>query len=233
MVRAQTFRIGERFEIARALFQAVKWLAWKRRLLALLAAFGLLVASVSSVLLAFTILLRFAEILPALTFIWLARFVIALGIVSSALSIWVGVRWLVRERLDQVLRAVDDAFGGETFRNAFDLANLREDETFVSPQFARVAIAEAWRKWQEANSNGLAKTLTTSHRKRAVAVWTFTVPLLVLVVLSVRFGWLSLSAFLELYRDAQSVLAFEKQGRLRLSVIWSGKKAAGEMTVLK
>jgi hypothetical protein len=109
MVRAQTFRIGERFEIARALFQAVKWLAWKRRLLALLAAFGLLVASVSSVLLAFTILLRFAEILPALTFIWLARFVIALGIVSSALSIWVGVRWLVRERLDQVLRAVDDA----------------------------------------------------------------------------------------------------------------------------
>jgi len=125
MVRAQTFRIGERFEIARALFQAVKWLAWKRRLLALLAAFGLLVASVSSVLLAFTILLRFAEILPALTFIWLARFVIALGIVSSALSIWVGVRWLVRERLDQVLRAVDDAFGGETFRNAFDLANLR------------------------------------------------------------------------------------------------------------
>ncbi|MCS3920501.1 DUF4175 family protein [Fervidibacter sacchari] len=233
MVRAQTFRIGERFEIARALFQAVKWLAWKRRLLALLAAFGLLVASVSSVLLAFTILLRFAEILPALTFIWLARFVIALGIVSSALSIWVGVRWLVRERLDQVLRAVDDAFGGETFRNAFDLANLREDETFVSPQFARVAIAEAWRKWQEANSNGLAKTLTTSHRKRAVAVWTFTVPLLVLVVLSVRFGWLSLSAFLEFYRDAQAVLAFEKQGRLRLSVIWSGKETAGEMTVLK
>jgi hypothetical protein len=138
---------------------------------------------------------RFAELVPALAFIWLARFGIALGTVSSMLSIWLGVRWLFRERLNQVLRAIDDAVGGETFRNAFDLANLREDETFVSPQFARIAIAEAWRKWQEANSNGLASTLTAHHRKRTFVAWAIALPLLCSVLLSVRFGWLSLSVF--------------------------------------
>jgi len=233
MVRAQTFRIGERFEIAKALSQEVKRLAWKRRLWALMAAFGVLVASASSVLLAFAILLRFAELVPALAFIWLARFGIALGTVSSMLSIWLGVRWLFRERLNQVLRAIDDAVGGETFRNAFDLANLREDETFVSPQFARIAIAEAWRKWQEANGNGLASTLTAHHRKRAFVAWAIALPLLCSVLLSVRFGWLSFPSFLELYRDAQAISAFEKHGRLRLSVLWNGKEATREMTVLK
>jgi hypothetical protein len=233
MVRVQTFHIGERFEIAKALSQEVKRLAWKRRLWALLAAFGLLVAFVSSVLLAFAMLLYFAEIVPPLAFVWLSHIGIALGVILSALSVLVGVRWLFRERLNQVLRAIDDAVGGETFRNAFDLANLHEDETFVSPQFARIAIAEAWRKWQEANSNGLAKALTASHRKRAVAVWAFAIPLSVLALLSAGLGWLSLSALLELYRDAQAVLAFEKHGRLRLSVLWNGKEAARELTVLK
>jgi len=232
MVRAQTFRIGERFEIAKALSQEVKRLAWKRRLWALMAAFGVLVASASSVLLAFAILLRFAELVPTLAFIWLARFGIALGTVSSMLSIWLGVRWLFRERLNQVLRAIDDAVGGETFRNAFDLANLSEDETFVSPQFARIAIAEAWRKWQEANGNGLASTLTAHHWKQAFVAWAIALPLLCSVLLSVRFGWLSFPSFLELYRDAQAILAFEKHGRLRLSVLWNGKEATREMTVL-
>ena len=81
MVRAQTFRIGERFEIAKALLQAVKRLAWKRRLWTFLSAFGLLATSVSSVLLVFAILLRFSELVPALAFIWLVRFGVTLGIV--------------------------------------------------------------------------------------------------------------------------------------------------------
>lgn len=231
MVRAQIVRIGERFEIARALLKAVKELTWKRRFWTLLAALGLLAASVSSVLTALATLVHFAEILSPPIFARLFQFGLVLGAILVVLSLWVGVSWLLKERMNLVVRAIDEIFGGETFRNALDLTELRDDDPFVSPQFARIAIAMAWRKWQDAKGEGVVSSLTALHRKRTFAILPPALTLLALAFWSIHLG--QLSVLLELYRDAQKFWAFERHGKLVLSVIWGGNQKSGEAVVLK
>lgn len=224
MDKAQTMRIGERFEIAKALRRAVQWLAWRRRFWTILAALGLLGAATALLVITLSALTFFFDHLSPFAFVWSVRLNLVLFGIALALIASVSVSWLLKERIPEVLAAIDSSFGGEVFRNAFDLANLREDEQFVSPHFARIAIAHAWQKWQQANREGIVNAVTAPHLKRSLFSLTVALSLSLLSLVLSRSLQFSFSHLWAIYNDCQAALAFERNGRLRLSVKGDGKK---------
>ncbi|MGQ9729130.1 MAG: DUF4175 family protein [Candidatus Fervidibacter sp.] len=224
MDKAQTMRIGERFEIAKALRKSVQRLAWKRRFWTILAALGLPAAATALLIITLSALTFFFDYLSPFAFVWSVRLNLALFGVAVALIALTSARWFLKEKISEVLAAIDSGFGGEVFRNSFDLANLREDEQFVSPHFARIAIVRAWQKWQQANQEGVLNALTAPHFKRSLFSLSVAISLSLLAFALSRSLQFSFSDLWAIYNDCQAALAFERNGRLRLSVKEDGKK---------
>lgn len=218
MVRTHRIQIAEKFEPAKAIRSVVASLAWQRRLWAFVAvaSFGAILLAVA--VFAFAAIQISAHKLSPLTILWLLRFVVAFCLLSAISVFGLGFRRLLRESFSNVAGEIDRVLGREDVRNALDLAKLHDDEPFVSSQFARFAIYRAWQNLKEANQNGLTNLLVLPKRRKALANLAFALPLLVLSFWLTHKQKISVSSLLSLYRDAQIALAFERQGRLYLSV---------------
>jgi len=218
MVRTGAVSIGEKFEPAIALKRAIHLVAWQRRIWTAIAVLSLLVASVTITVLAFIALSAIADRIAPAMLIWLFWLILSLGATAVIAVGVMGVRWLALDRFSKVVICVDQKLGGDAIRNALDLAKLREDEKFVSTQFARVAIYRAWKLWQDASQNGLANELIAHHKQRAQATLAIALPILLLTLLIAHAIGFSFTSLTEIYRNAKAVLAFERDGQLRLVV---------------
>ena len=218
MVRTNAVSIGEKFEPAVALRREIQRVAWQRGFWTAAAVLFLLVTVVAITTLAFVALFVSADNIPPEVLIWLLRLIPLFGAIATAVIAFHALRWLGQDRFSKVVAHVDRRLGGDAIRNALDLARLREDEQFVSPHFARLAIHRAWQLWQEANRNGLANELTASQRRRAQIALATALPILVLTLIFARITNFSFPTLTKIYRNAQAVLAFERSGRLQLIV---------------
>ncbi len=218
MVRDYSNLIGERFEPAKALWRGMALLAWRRRFLLFTIGAARLVTVLSLCLLAFTLVFSFAPSLSPHTLIGLLRS-LAFGSLFALLSALVVVfRQLVRERFPSIVAEADHALGGEHFRNALDLTKLRNDEPFVSPQFARAAIFQAWQLWENAARNGLLQSLLQPYRQQALLTLAVTLPLTIVSLLFAHRQGFSVRALVALSRDAQAAVAFERFGQLSVRI---------------
>lgn len=213
-----TLLLQERFEPAKALRGAMRGLVWRRRCWVALAAVAV---SLAAVAVAFTL---FAILYAARHTLTPAAIVVAVPIALFAaaflllIAVVVGTRWWWCESFNRAAADADALLGSDAIRNALDLAKLRDDEPFVSPTFAKVAIEQAWERWQTAARNGAVRQLTQSHCHRALVAASVAVPLLIVAFAAARWSDVSVTAVIALYRDAHAVLAFERSGKLHLQV---------------
>ncbi len=219
MVRTDFAFIGRKFEPAIALRRAILQVVWQRRVWTIVVTLSLLTASASISTLAFVSLFVFANRLSPSTLIGLFWLILTLSAVAMVAVGLLGVLWLTEDRFAKVVAHVDQKLGSDAIRNALDLAKLREDEKFVSTQFARIAIYRAWQLWQNANQNGLTNELLAGHKRRALSVLAIALPISFLTLSLTRATNFSISALTEIYRNAQALLIFEREGQLQLSVM--------------
>ncbi|MFN3422395.1 MAG: hypothetical protein ACK40X_11805, partial [Armatimonadota bacterium] len=218
MVRTDFVSIGRKFEPAIALRRAILQIVWERRVWTVVATLSLLTATASIATLAFIALFVFASRIAPSMLIWLFWLILTLSAGAMVAAGLLGVRWLISDRFSKVVACVDEKLGSDAIRNALDLARLREDEKFVSPHFARIAIYRAWQLWQNANQNGLKNELLSGHKRRALSVLAIALPISLLTLSLTLATNFSISALTEIYRNAQAFLIFEREGQLQLSV---------------
>lgn len=219
MVRTDFVSIGRKFEPAIALRRAILQIVWQRKVWTVIATLSLLTAISSIATLLFVSLFVFANRIAPLTLIWLLWLILTLSAGTMVAAALLGVRWLIKDRFAKVVAYVDQKLGSDAVRNALDLAKLREDEKSVSPQFARIAIYRAWQLWQNANQNGLKNELLSEHKSRTLSVLAIALPISLLTFSLTRTTNFSISALTEIYRNAQALLIFEREGQLQLSVM--------------
>ncbi len=211
--------IGQKFEPAKALQRAMLMIVWERRAWTVLTVAALLATTFAICALMMAAIFSVHLRLAPQTLLWLLHASLGLLPIAFTIVFAAAVGWLLRESFHRVAAEADKVLGiGDPIRNALDLAKLGEDERFVSPTFAKLAIAQAWQQWQEATQNEAVPSLTCLHRRRAATALSIAV--LLGIGSSVIWQWrgVSVSALLSLYREAQAVLAFEQQGKLKVHI---------------